>query len=351
MDAMHEVRGLPTLVLVCALAQGCGEADECEPLPVERPERDAGLGIACGTATAAELAGCVDEQRYLADLEFIAEPRSPGSPHWQATQDLCAVRLTDLGYQVERHDFGSGVNVVGTLPGAGAVSSVIISAHYDHIAGCPGADDNASGVAGVLEAARVLSSTTLDGAVVVACWDREESGLLGSRAYATRAAQQGELITVAFALDMIGYWNAYPGSQRVPEGLDVLFPVQVDQIRANDLRGDYIAAVTDEAARGPAARFEEHALAAGLPALVLEVPEALKTAAITADLRRSDHAPFWEQDLPAIFVTDTAEYRNPHYHCLQGPDVVSDLDVQFAAQVVQATVGATAETLGLPSGL
>jgi Zn-dependent M28 family amino/carboxypeptidase len=273
-------------------------------------------------------------------------------PNWRAaltSRATCPISSSLRSHA--RHDFGSGVNVVGTLPGSGTVSSVIISAHYDHIAGCPGADDNASGVAGVLEAARVLSSTPLDGAVVVACWDLEESGLHGSRAYATRAAQQGELVTVAFVLDMIGYWNAYPGSQGVPAGYEVLFPAQVDQIRANDRRGDFIAAVTDEAAQEPATRFEAHALAVGMPAIVFEVPEALKLSAATADLRRSDHAPFWEQDFPAVFVTDTADYRNPHYHCRLGTDAVSDIDVQFASQVVQATVGATAETLGLPSGL
>ena len=66
--------------------------------------------------TAAEAArDCVDKDRYVEDLTFIADVRAPGSTHWQEVQDLCADRLTDLGYEVDLFEYGSGVNVVGRL--------------------------------------------------------------------------------------------------------------------------------------------------------------------------------------------------------------------------------------------
>ena len=77
------------------------------------------------------------------------------------------------------------------------------------------------------------------------------------------------------------------------------------------------------------------------------MPAGLETSSLLSELRRSDHASFWDAGVPAMMLTDTAEFRNPHYHCSGGEDVVSDLDPAFAARVVAATVQVTAEALGL----
>src|SRR5690606_20146741 len=138
------------------------------------------------------LSQCVEAARYQADLEAIAMPREPESAHWQAVQDLCAERLEGLGFTVERHAYATGVNVIGVREGTSEPQRrVLVGAHYDHIAGCAGADDNASGVAGALEAARVLAMASFPRTLVVACWDEEERGLIGSRAYAERARTNG----------------------------------------------------------------------------------------------------------------------------------------------------------------
>ena len=146
-----------------------------------------------GCASSPEaLADCVDPAAYQADLEFIASLRAPGSAHWQAVQDLCADRLTELGYDVELFEYGSGINVLGTLPGSAPdAPHIMIGAHYDHIEDCAGADDNATGVAGSLEAARVLAMGEYTNTLTIACWDEEELGLVGSEAFATTAAAQG----------------------------------------------------------------------------------------------------------------------------------------------------------------
>jgi len=153
------------------------------------------------------LFSCVDQGRYEEDLRFIAQERVPGSPHWQLVQDRCADVLQQLGFEVERQSADSGlVNVVGTLEGRSrADESVLVMAHYDHIQGCPGADDNASGTAGILELARLLSPLQPSRSLVVACVDREESGLVGSRALASRANRERHKIAIAVNFDMIAY--------------------------------------------------------------------------------------------------------------------------------------------------
>ncbi|MCA9582332.1 MAG: M20/M25/M40 family metallo-hydrolase, partial [Myxococcales bacterium] len=249
----------------------------------------------------------VERSRYLADLEFIAKERTPDSAHWMAVQDLCYDRFTDLGFETEREDYGSGVNVIGRLPGKDkANEQVIISAHYDHIPGCLGADDNASGVAGVLEAARVLAMSDHSRTLVVACWDEEETGAHGSIAYATDAKKANADIAVSFVLEMIGYKSDEPNSQTIPPGFDLLFEEQTKVVAANQNRGDFIALVGDQSAHNALVALGEAAKAIDLPAAELEVLGALKNNAALADLRRSDHAPFWAADYPAIMITDTA---------------------------------------------
>jgi len=238
------------------------------------------------------------------------------------------------------------VNVVGVKPGASA-EEVIISAHYDHVADCEGADDNASGTAGVLEAARVLSGAAFERTLVVACWDEEEAGLLGSKAYAARALERGEQIAVSLVLEMIGFANDEEGSQEMPSGLDLVFPDQAAWLKRHKYKADFIAFVADDLAHATAAALGKHSEAIGLPSILLELSQDLKESSMTHTLKRSDHLPFWKNDVPAIMVTDTSEYRNPYYHCAAGPDSVATLDHDFATSVVRAAVGAAAETLGV----
>jgi len=295
------------------------------------------------------LAGMVSQSNYELDLDFVADVRPPGSDHWKAVQDLCAQRFADLGYTVELQEYGEngvGVNVIGVLEGSTKKDEkVIVSAHYDHIAGCEGADDNGSGVAGLLESARVLAKAQYARTLVVACWDQEEIGLVGAMAYAMRAKASEDRITVAFVYEMIGYSDTAPGSQGVPMGFDLLFPESTKWLADRGNTGDFLAIIPDESAHDPAVFLATHAEAVGLPTTTIEISAALKNSPVIADLRRSDHAPFWLNDYPAMMITDTANFRNPYYHCAAGPDSVDTLDPVFATKVVSATVGAAAEML------
>lgn len=292
------------------------------------------------------LADCVEAQRWQDDLAFIADIRTPGSPHWLAVQDLCAERLDEYGYEVELYDYGTGVDVVGRRLGKTAPDQqVLVGAHYDHIAGCHGADDNASGLAAALEIARVLALAEYDRTIIVACWDEEEDGLVGSQAFI--GALGSNQVVIDFNFDMIGVRSDEPGSQSTPPGFELVFADVYAELQAKDFRGDFIAIITSDAAKDHALAHAAAADRIGLPRALLPLPAGGETSPAFADLRRSDHAAFWDAGWPAIFITDTGDFRNDHYHCMGGPDEVADLDLDFAADVTRATVEASALALGM----
>lgn len=316
--------------LAITAALGCGSSP---------PKPDAPLADV-------ELVAAVESQRVLTDLTAITGTRPPGSAHWQTVQDLCASRFEELGYAVERHAYGTGVNVIGTRTGTTIPAErVVVSAHYDSVTNCPGADDNGSGVAGTLETARVLALRDHARTLVVACWDEEERGLIGSKAYVARAKAASDAIVMSYVYEMIGYRSSEPNSQRTDPNLDAAFPAQTAEINANQNRGDFILIIHDEAAAASVAGFETVAAQVGLSTIALPVPESIKRSAQASGLRRSDHAPFWDAGYPAVQLTDTADFRNPHYHCAGGADALADIDLAFATLNIKATVGAVAATL------
>lgn len=303
---------------------------------------------ACGATSSASLMGCVRVEHLRRDVTVVAAPRAPSSEHHGAVRELCATRLASLGYVVERHDYGTGVNILGLRAGADPTAPrVMISAHYDHIPGCAGADDNASGVAGALEAARVLATGRFARTLVIACWDEEERGLVGSSAYVRRARSAGERVAVSYVLEMIGYRSREANSQRLPQGFSLLFPRQTAELMERENRGDFITLVADEGARDAAAGMVRAAEQVALPTVSISLTPAQVSSPLFSVLQRSDHAPFWRAGQPAVQITDTAEFRNPHYHCADGPDTVESLDFEFMSLVVKATVGAAVSSLEL----
>lgn len=287
----------------------------------------------------------VDRTAFEADLAAIAGPRSPRTPHWQEVQDLCAERFATLGFTVERHAYATGINVIGVRPGtAKPEERVLVSAHYDSVANCAGADDNGTGLAGTLEVARVLSREPHARTLVVACWDEEERGLIGSSAYAARAKAAGEQIVLALVFEMIGYRSSAPMSQKTDASLEAVFPDAAAQISANQYRGDFALVVNDETATTAVSDIQAVAADVALPIVNISLLAPLKRS--ITDLRRSDHAPFWDAEYPALMITDTANFRNPHYHCPSGAaDALADIDYDFAVANVRVIAGAAAKAL------
>lgn len=351
------------LLLACGGDAGSsdptGDPTGSSPTPTPAPTVSAptgstgGPGPTDGTPVAvADLVDGVDAAAWLDDLQAFAVERPPGSDAWAELQDTCAERLAAYGYEVERHAYGTGTNVLGRLPGrSNTDGALVVSAHYDSVAGCTGADDNASGVASALEAARVLALAEWENDLWVACWDEEERGLVGSRAWAARAADQGARIQLAWSFETMAYADPAPDTQDLPFGFEFLFPEASARVAERDHAGDFIAFIGDTTGSTPFFEaFAAQAEADGLPALDLLLADDLLLSVATADLRRSDHAAFWEEGYPAVMLTDTADYRNAAYHCRNGlDDSVDRLDPAFAVQVVRATVAATAAGLGAPT--
>jgi len=145
-----------------------------------------------------------------------------------------------------------------------------------------------------------------------------------------------------------GHASSAPGTQRLPDGLDTLFPAQVQQIRANEDRGDFLAVVLDEKSHTIGDSLAIEATAVNLPLVFFEIPEEQLDSPAVDDLRRSDHGSFWASGYPAMLLTDTAEFRNPNYHCENGQDSVDTLDHDFAVSVLRVTTGAAVRALGEP---
>jgi len=301
---------------------------------------------ACRTTSPAELATCVDADLYADDLARVARERPAFSVGLEAVRSHCQEVLEQAGYQVERQPFGDGENVLGVLPGTSrADERVLLSAHADHIADCPGADDNASGVAAVLGAARVLALSTWERTLVVACWDGEELGLEGSAAYAERARDRGETLVAVYVLDTLGYIDHAPGSQQLPPEIQLLAPAAFEEVRENGAKGDFLAVLADPGTLKAANLFAGAATAAGALTYVLKIPDALKLSDEAADLRNSDHASFWAAGYSALAASDTGPLRNPYLHCAAGPDAIATLDVAFAVGVTRGLVASAAEML------
>ncbi|MBI3205910.1 MAG: M28 family peptidase, partial [Myxococcales bacterium] len=304
---------------------------------------DGGGAGGCSAQSPAGLGACADQARYEADVKLITGERDPGSTHWQVVQDRCADVLKSSGFSVEKHDYGTGVNVIGTRAGKTKPEErVLVGAHYDHLKGCPGADDNATGTSAVLEIARVLGTADFARTLVLTCFDEEEDGLLGSKAYAQRALINGEKLVGVTVFDMIGFVDDAPGSQSMPGGFDAVFPKQIAEVTNNQSRANFLFMAHDAASAAHGTLFESALEKSGRMGVRVEVPPALMTI---SDLRRSDHAPFWDAGFPALFAGDTAEFRYPAYHCKNGDDVIANLSFEFAMQVVRAATLAVATQL------
>ncbi len=202
---------------------------------------------------------------------------------------------------------------------------IIIGAHYDAVPGTPGADDNATGVAVLLELAAVLAISPLKYPVRLVAFDLEEYGLLGSTAYAQQLKQAKQKLRLMLSLEMLGYRDQAEGSQTYP---DIIKRFYSD-------RADFIALVGNLVAIPDLIHFSRQMKRNGTPIEVLPDPSAGKLLPITGF---SDHLPFWQQKYRAIMVTDTAMLRNPHYH--QASDTIETLDLDFLTNTCQSLIAA-----------
>lgn len=270
------------------------------------------------------------ERRLRQHVEVLAQaPRLPGSASHRAAEEYIASSLERFGFLVhEATTFESGISCTNLLthplPDTGGLPLLIVGAHYDSVQHSPGADDNASAVAALLELARWIGPR-LDGAgpfaarLHLAAYDLEEYGMVGSHIHSRGLLQSLATVRGMISLEMLGYTDATPGSQKLPPELVGRYP---------DV-GTFIAVCGNEDSRDlvdiVAAAMQT---VPGLPVEWLAVPERGESL---PPVRLSDHSSFWDHGYPALMITDTSFLRNPHYH--QPSDTPDTLDYAFLAKV------------------
>jgi Zn-dependent M28 family amino/carboxypeptidase len=277
----------------------------------------------------------------MTHLRVLVGERHPlSSPaHLHHTEAYLLERFAKLGLLVTTHEFqawgGIYRNVIAT--GHPAVSQdrpalppLIVAAHYDTVRGSPGADDNASGLAVLLDVAEQITQTPRSRPVRFVAFALEEEDLLGSRAYAAYLRATAQDIHGAIVLECVGYARAEEGSQQIPPRIPVAVPTV----------GNFLAVIGNQTSRSLTLAVEQ-AIRPHVSVIPLVVPG---NGEHLPDTRRSDHTAFWEEGFPAVMLTDTANFRNPHYH--RPTDTLDTLNLDFMASVADGVTAAVMSLAG-----
>jgi Zn-dependent M28 family amino/carboxypeptidase len=244
------------------------------------------------------------QSHVLTLTETIGE-RHPGAPeNLRRAEDYVAQSFSAAGYETQAHEFTAGGqtlrNLIAVRPGL--EPAIVVGAHFDSVPGSPGADDNASGTAVLLELAGRAKEWPAGRKLYFVAFTNEEAPSvkdMGSYRYVRFLKENRIAVSKMICLEMVGYYDDKKGSQRYPAGLNVLYPS----------RGNFVALVSNvrswpllRALRGPLNEFKT------LPVSAAVLPSFI------GGIDRSDHVNFWNAGIPAVMISDTAFYRNPHYH-------------------------------------
>jgi len=292
-----------------------------------------------------------DKERIIRTVRFLSEenfPRVATHGNKEKTIDYIIEAMTAAGFEAIRDEFAltqilgnsdfslppfernkESVEIafqritytnIHALKKGRTDKRIIIGAHYDILpAYSPGADDNASGVAVLIELAHLLRATPeLNCDIEFVSYDMEEVGLWGSRFHARKLKNQRVDVVCMICLDMLGYYSDEEHSQRYPFAA---------MSRLYGTRGDFLAMV----GRQTDTRLMTVAQGAFRKATTLKIQSFPTPNLLEPLFARSDHAPFWWEGYPALFFTDTADFRNRHYH--RATDTWDTLDYDRLAQV------------------
>ncbi|MEO0586698.1 MAG: M28 family peptidase [Planctomycetota bacterium] len=277
-------------------------------------------------------------RQHVDMLAGVIGPRHDGKPETiQATRAYIRRQWEEMGCQVGTESFDSiGVETANLLvqwPGERRPKRhVLVGAHYDSIPETPGADDNASAVACMLEMTRLLLGGTYAKTLRFVAFANEEpphfaTDSMGSQVHARRCVSLEQRIDAMLCLEMVGYFSDAVGSQSYPDGL----PKWITRLLPKS--GDFLAVVANlRSARMLWPIWRGWRSATRLRLIPITLPQSIH------EIRLSDHGPFWDQGLPAAMATDTSFFRNAHYH--QRTDTPDTLDYERLTEV----------TLGLAAG-
>lgn len=311
------------LLALCLGTAGAGWWMMAMPKPERQPLGDAPASLAAGLLEARlqrdveALAGGIGE-RHDARPKALEEAASWVERRLAETSSRAVARLP---FQAQDQTF---YNLEVSFPGRSKTDELlVVGAHYDSARNSPAADDNASGVAGLLALAAALSERPPERTVRLVAFANEEpphfkKDSMGSLAYARAAEARGDRIAAMLSLETIGYFRDEPGTQKYPPPLSLFYPN----------RGDFIALVGNLGSRALVQRtVASFRASSGLPAEGAALPGGMP------GVSWSDHWSFWQSGYPAVMVTDTAPFRNPNYHTPK--DTPDTLDYPRMAEVIR----------------
>lgn len=281
-------------------------------------------------------------------LWLASEPRPAETPRLELCRQYCEQHLKKNGWYVTRQPFVAhdaissglnGINLVARrspeLPADDGQQRpvLILGAHLDSCPGTPGADDNASAVAALLQTAATLAAEfpadawqQFPGDLELVVFDLEESGMLGAEHHAACCRAANRPVWGMVSLEMLGYCSHEPGSQAMPPELEG---------RYSDV-GNFIGLVGNQNSSAMLQHFlKAFSSIKQLPCESLLVPDNGRPVPPT---RLSDHSPFWDAGYPALMITDTSFMRNPHYH--KATDTPDTLDSEFLNKVTDGVIEA-----------
>lgn len=271
-------------------------------------------------------------ERLRRDLTVLAGDigeRNVGRPDaYRRAAEFIAAELAAADYAVSRQAYTVDGVVCANLEAERRGSSraeefIVIGAHYDTVRGCPGANDNGTGVVAMLELARALRASPSARTIRFVAFANEEppwfqTPLMGSYVYAERCRSRGERVVGMISLETLGCYSDRPGSQHYPFPFNLIYPD----------RGDFVAFVSNGASRTwlhqVVAAFRRHAR---FPSQGGAVPDAVPYGGF------SDQWSFWQNGYPALMITDTAMFRYAHYHAHS--DSVEQVDFDRLTRVVE----------------
>ncbi|MCU0710479.1 MAG: M28 family peptidase [Pirellula sp.] len=268
------------------------------------------------------LAGLIGP-RYLEKPKSIIATLGYIEGHWNS-----------MGYEVTRECFDAlgkeATNLIVEKPGTSRSDEIIVvGAHYDTVFSTPGADDNASAVAVMLEVSRLLKDSVSKRTIRFVAFACEEPpyfnlDCMGSQHHARQSRLRNDNIVGMLCLEMVGYYVTEPNSQNIPPLIPKLLR------RFFPTRGDFLAAVGNLASWRLCLGFRRGFKkgARSMPLFSICLPERIR------EIRLSDNSSFWDQNYPALMLTDTSFLRNPHYH--RSTDTPETLDY---ARMTQVTFG------------
>jgi len=271
----------------------------------------------------------------------------------------------DAGWEMQRHpffikqvrgflDYGdyratiypelAGVNLVAFKPGEQSDDALMVEAHYDTAFMSPGADDNTASVTALLELARILKPYKFKNALMLIACDMEELGFIGATQLAKELSIERQL-KGAIVLETLAYSSREPRSQSVPPGFGLIYPDQTRRLKRRAFKGNNTVVIYHNIARSLAVSFSEslNHIAGADASMLLRAPgdipllgRALRIFlfSLIKQFYRADHYPFLLAKIPAIQITDTANFRNPHYH--RNTDSPDTLDYERLANIVAA---------------